>query len=40
MAEVGLFVVPSAENPELTLRQGVLADEVGLKYLAVQDHPY
>jgi alkanesulfonate monooxygenase SsuD/methylene tetrahydromethanopterin reductase-like flavin-dependent oxidoreductase (luciferase family) len=40
MTEVGLFVVPSAENPELTLRQAVLADEVGLKYLAVQDHPY
>jgi alkanesulfonate monooxygenase SsuD/methylene tetrahydromethanopterin reductase-like flavin-dependent oxidoreductase (luciferase family) len=40
MAEVGLFVVPSAENPELTLRQAVLADQVGLKYLAVQDHPY
>src|ERR1700722_18435929 len=40
MAEVGLFVVPSAENPELTLRQALLADEVGLEYLAVQDHPY
>jgi alkanesulfonate monooxygenase SsuD/methylene tetrahydromethanopterin reductase-like flavin-dependent oxidoreductase (luciferase family) len=40
MAEVGLFVVPGAENPELTLRQALLADEVGLEYLAVQDHPY
>jgi alkanesulfonate monooxygenase SsuD/methylene tetrahydromethanopterin reductase-like flavin-dependent oxidoreductase (luciferase family) len=40
MVEVGLFVTPSAENPELTVRQAMLADEVGLEYLAVQDHPY
>jgi alkanesulfonate monooxygenase SsuD/methylene tetrahydromethanopterin reductase-like flavin-dependent oxidoreductase (luciferase family) len=40
MAEIGVFVVPSAEDPELTLRQSLAADEVGLDYLAVQDHPY
>jgi alkanesulfonate monooxygenase SsuD/methylene tetrahydromethanopterin reductase-like flavin-dependent oxidoreductase (luciferase family) len=40
MAEVGVFVVPSAEEPELTLRVATRADEVGLEYLAVQDHPY
>ena len=40
MTEIGLFVVPSAEDPELTIRQALLADEVGLDYLAVQDHPY
>jgi alkanesulfonate monooxygenase SsuD/methylene tetrahydromethanopterin reductase-like flavin-dependent oxidoreductase (luciferase family) len=40
MTEIGLFVVPSAEDPELTVRQALLADVVGLEYLAVQDHPY
>jgi alkanesulfonate monooxygenase SsuD/methylene tetrahydromethanopterin reductase-like flavin-dependent oxidoreductase (luciferase family) len=40
MAEIGIFVAPSAEDPELTLRQAIAADEVGLDYLAVQDHPY
>jgi alkanesulfonate monooxygenase SsuD/methylene tetrahydromethanopterin reductase-like flavin-dependent oxidoreductase (luciferase family) len=40
MTEIGLFVVPSAEDPALTLNQALLADEVGLDYLAVQDHPY
>ena len=40
MAEIGIFVVPNAEDPELTLRQAIAADEVGLDYLAVQDHPY
>jgi alkanesulfonate monooxygenase SsuD/methylene tetrahydromethanopterin reductase-like flavin-dependent oxidoreductase (luciferase family) len=40
MVELGIFVVPSAEDPELTVAQAVVADEVGLDYLAVQDHPY
>jgi alkanesulfonate monooxygenase SsuD/methylene tetrahydromethanopterin reductase-like flavin-dependent oxidoreductase (luciferase family) len=40
MTEIGIFVVPSAEDPELTVRQAVAADEAGLDYLAVQDHPY
>jgi alkanesulfonate monooxygenase SsuD/methylene tetrahydromethanopterin reductase-like flavin-dependent oxidoreductase (luciferase family) len=40
MVGLGVFLVPSAEDPELTLRQAVAADEVGLDYLAVQDHPY
>ena len=39
-AEIGIFVVPSAEDPKLALRQAAVADEVGLDYLAVQDHPY
>ena len=40
MAEIGIFLVPSAEDPGLTLSQALAADEVGLDYLAVQDHPY
>jgi len=40
VTEVGTFVVPSAEDPELTLSQALAADEVGLDFLAVQDHPY
>jgi alkanesulfonate monooxygenase SsuD/methylene tetrahydromethanopterin reductase-like flavin-dependent oxidoreductase (luciferase family) len=40
MAEIGVFVVPSAEDPALTVGQAITANEVGLDYLAVQDHPY
>ena len=38
--EIGIFMVPSAEDPGATLRQGLVADETGLDYVAVQDHPY
>lgn len=40
MTSIGIFAVPSAEDPTLTLAQAIAADEVGLDYLAVQDHPY
>jgi alkanesulfonate monooxygenase SsuD/methylene tetrahydromethanopterin reductase-like flavin-dependent oxidoreductase (luciferase family) len=40
MTEIGIFVVPNAENPELTLAQATTADAAGLDYVAVQDHPY
>jgi alkanesulfonate monooxygenase SsuD/methylene tetrahydromethanopterin reductase-like flavin-dependent oxidoreductase (luciferase family) len=40
MAEIGIFVIPSADDPALTLEQAIAADQVGLDYLAVQDHPY
>jgi alkanesulfonate monooxygenase SsuD/methylene tetrahydromethanopterin reductase-like flavin-dependent oxidoreductase (luciferase family) len=40
VAEIGIFVVPSAEAPELTVRQAITAGAAGLDYLAVQDHPY
>ena len=40
MAEIGIFVVPGAEDPELTVAQAIAADEAGLDYVAVQDHPY
>jgi alkanesulfonate monooxygenase SsuD/methylene tetrahydromethanopterin reductase-like flavin-dependent oxidoreductase (luciferase family) len=40
MIEIGVFLVPSAEDPEGTLREATAADAAGLDYLAVQDHPY
>lgn len=40
MAEFGVFIVPSGEDPELTVEQAVAADEAGLAYIGVQDHPY
>jgi alkanesulfonate monooxygenase SsuD/methylene tetrahydromethanopterin reductase-like flavin-dependent oxidoreductase (luciferase family) len=38
--ELGIFVVPSAEDPEATVAQALAADEAGLDFIAVQDHPY
>ncbi len=38
--QVGVFVVPDAIDPELTVAQIVAADEVGLDVVGVQDHPY
>ncbi|MQA74284.1 MAG: LLM class flavin-dependent oxidoreductase [Solirubrobacterales bacterium] len=40
MAEVGIFVVPDAGDPALAVEQALVADGVGLDYVAVQDHPY
>jgi alkanesulfonate monooxygenase SsuD/methylene tetrahydromethanopterin reductase-like flavin-dependent oxidoreductase (luciferase family) len=40
MVDIGVFLAPSAEDPDLTLRQAAAADDGGLDYLAVQDHPY
>jgi alkanesulfonate monooxygenase SsuD/methylene tetrahydromethanopterin reductase-like flavin-dependent oxidoreductase (luciferase family) len=40
VAEFGVFIVPSGEDPELTVAQLVAADEAGLAYAGVQDHPY
>ena len=40
MAEFGVFIVPNGEDPELTVAQAVAADEAGLAYIGVQDHPY
>ena len=40
MAEIGIFVVPSAVDPDRAVAQAIAADEVGLDYVAVQDHPY
>jgi alkanesulfonate monooxygenase SsuD/methylene tetrahydromethanopterin reductase-like flavin-dependent oxidoreductase (luciferase family) len=38
--ELGIFLVPSAEDPDATLTQALAADEAGLDFVAVQDHPY
>jgi alkanesulfonate monooxygenase SsuD/methylene tetrahydromethanopterin reductase-like flavin-dependent oxidoreductase (luciferase family) len=38
--EFGVFILPNGEDHELTVAQAVTADEAGLAYLAVQDHPY
>src|SRR5215207_7020298 len=40
MAEVGIFVVPDAQDPARTVEQALAADRVGLDFVAVQDHPY
>jgi alkanesulfonate monooxygenase SsuD/methylene tetrahydromethanopterin reductase-like flavin-dependent oxidoreductase (luciferase family) len=40
VAEIGIFVVPDAGDPALTVEQATVADELGLDYVAVQDHPY
>ena len=40
MAEIGVFVVPDAGDPERTVEQAAAAEEVGLDLVAFQDHPY
>jgi alkanesulfonate monooxygenase SsuD/methylene tetrahydromethanopterin reductase-like flavin-dependent oxidoreductase (luciferase family) len=40
MAEVGVFVVPSAERAQSTIDQALAAEASGLDLVAVQDHPY
>lgn len=40
MTDIGIFVVPSAEDPKNLLAQVLAADEGGLAYVGVQDHPY
>jgi alkanesulfonate monooxygenase SsuD/methylene tetrahydromethanopterin reductase-like flavin-dependent oxidoreductase (luciferase family) len=40
MPEVGIFLVPAAEASEKTLEQAIAAEQAGLDYVAVQDHPY
>ncbi len=37
---LGIFVVPDATDPQLTLDQIETADRVGLDLVGVQDHPY
>lgn len=40
MIELGVFVVPDAEDPAATVAQIVAAEEAGLDLVGVQDHPY
>jgi alkanesulfonate monooxygenase SsuD/methylene tetrahydromethanopterin reductase-like flavin-dependent oxidoreductase (luciferase family) len=38
--EIGIFLVPGAEDHHATVAQAIAADEAGLDYVAIQDHPY
>jgi alkanesulfonate monooxygenase SsuD/methylene tetrahydromethanopterin reductase-like flavin-dependent oxidoreductase (luciferase family) len=38
--EIGIFLVPGAEDHEATIAHAIAADEAGLDYVAIQDHPY
>ncbi|MGH2986732.1 MAG: LLM class flavin-dependent oxidoreductase [Solirubrobacterales bacterium] len=38
--ELGIFIVPSAENAQRTVDVCVAADAAGLDLVAIQDHPY
>lgn len=38
--ELGVFVTPDAQDPERTVQQVLLADELGLDAVGIQDHPY
>lgn len=38
--ELGVFVVPDATDPRRTIDQVLLADELGLDVVGIQDHPY
>jgi alkanesulfonate monooxygenase SsuD/methylene tetrahydromethanopterin reductase-like flavin-dependent oxidoreductase (luciferase family) len=40
MTKLGVFVVPEASDPQLTIDQIVAADRAGLDLVGVQDHPY
>ncbi len=40
MTKLGVFVVPDAGDPELTVEQIVAADRAGLDLVGIQDHPY
>src|SRR5919204_822048 len=40
MADIGVFIVPSAQDPQRTVEQVLAAEEVGLDLVAIQDHPY
>jgi alkanesulfonate monooxygenase SsuD/methylene tetrahydromethanopterin reductase-like flavin-dependent oxidoreductase (luciferase family) len=38
--EFGVFIVPNGEDPDLAVAAAVAADEAGLAYVGIQDHPY
>jgi alkanesulfonate monooxygenase SsuD/methylene tetrahydromethanopterin reductase-like flavin-dependent oxidoreductase (luciferase family) len=40
LVRIGMFIVPDATDPDATLKQIHIADETGLDYVAIQDHPY
>ena len=40
MPDFGVFILPDGEDPDRTVAQAVAADEAGLAYIGIQDHPY
>jgi alkanesulfonate monooxygenase SsuD/methylene tetrahydromethanopterin reductase-like flavin-dependent oxidoreductase (luciferase family) len=40
VSEIGIFLVPGGEDAEASVAQAIAAEEAGLDYVAVQDHPY
>ena len=40
MPDFGVFILPDGEDPDRTVAQAVAADEAGLAYVGIQDHPY
>jgi alkanesulfonate monooxygenase SsuD/methylene tetrahydromethanopterin reductase-like flavin-dependent oxidoreductase (luciferase family) len=38
--QVGIFLVPDATDPAMTIEQVIAADRSGLDFVGVQDHPY
>jgi len=40
VADFGVFILPDGEDPDRTVAQAVAADEAGLAYVGIQDHPY
>jgi alkanesulfonate monooxygenase SsuD/methylene tetrahydromethanopterin reductase-like flavin-dependent oxidoreductase (luciferase family) len=40
VTKFGVFILPNGEDPELAVAQATAADEAGLAYVGIQDHPY
>ena len=40
MPDFGVFILPHGEDPDRAIAQAVAADEAGLAYVGIQDHPY
>jgi alkanesulfonate monooxygenase SsuD/methylene tetrahydromethanopterin reductase-like flavin-dependent oxidoreductase (luciferase family) len=38
--DFGVFSLPNGEDHQLTVAQAIAADEAGLAYVGIQDHPY
>ncbi|MDX6615391.1 MAG: hypothetical protein QOD60_482 [Solirubrobacterales bacterium] len=38
--EIGIFAVPDATNPQVTVDSVIAADRSGLELVGIQDHPY
>jgi alkanesulfonate monooxygenase SsuD/methylene tetrahydromethanopterin reductase-like flavin-dependent oxidoreductase (luciferase family) len=38
--QFGVFLIPEAEHPDLTVHRAVRAEQLGLDLIGIQDHPY